>query len=43
MIGESPLLMLPQAYHLLYLTTDAEFSHLAPRHQAHQPRAPPAS
>lgn len=43
MLAESPLLLVPQAYHLLYLTTDAEFSHLAPRHHKHQPRAPPAS
>lgn len=42
-LAEPPLLLLPQAYRLLYLTTDAEFSHLAPRHRDYQPRAPPAS
>ena len=41
--GEPPLLMLPQAYHFLTLTTDAEFSHLASPHGSFQPRAPPAS
>ncbi len=43
MFAEPPLLMLPQAFHFLYLTTDAEFSHLATRHVDFQPRAPPAS
>jgi hypothetical protein len=43
MFAEPPLLMLPQAYHFLYLTTDAEFSHLATQHADFQPRAPPAS
>jgi len=43
MFAEPPLLMLPQAYHFLYLTTDAEFSHLATPHADFQPRAPPAS
>ena len=38
-----PLLQLPQAVELLYLTTDAEFVHLNPVHPAFQPRAPPAS
>lgn len=38
-----PLLLLPQAYELLYLTTDAEFVHLKPVSHAFQPRAPPAS
>jgi uncharacterized membrane protein len=43
MFAEPPLLMLPQAYHFLYLTTDAEFSHLATQHVDFQPRAPPTS
>ena len=38
-----PLLQLPQAIELLYLTVDAEFVHLNPVHPAFQPRAPPAS
>ena len=38
-----PLLQLPQAVELLYLTTDAEFVHLNPVHPAFQSRAPPAS
>jgi hypothetical protein len=38
-----PLLQLPQAVELLYLTTDAEFAHLNSLHQAFQSRAPPAS
>lgn len=38
-----PLLLLPQAYELLYLTTDAEFAHLASAGTAFQPRAPPFS
>jgi hypothetical protein len=38
-----PLLQLPQAVQLLYLTTHAEFVHLNPVHPAFQPRAPPAS
>ena len=38
-----PLLQLPQAIELLYLTTDAEFTHLNPVHPAFQSRAPPAS
>jgi hypothetical protein len=38
-----PVLLLPQAVELLYLTTDAEFVHLkSPRH-AFQSRAPPLS
>ena len=37
------LLLLPQAIELLYLTTDAEFAHLASVHPAFQSRAPPAS
>ena len=38
-----PLLQLPQAVELLYLTTDAEFAHLNSVHPAFQSRAPPAS
>jgi len=38
-----PLLQLPQAAELLYLTTGAEFVHLNPVHPAFQSRAPPAS
>ncbi len=38
-----PLLQLPQAIELLYLTVDAEFVHLNPVHPAFQSRAPPAS
>jgi hypothetical protein len=38
-----PLLLLPQAVELLYLTTDAEFTHLNSVHPAFQSRAPPAS
>jgi hypothetical protein len=38
-----PLLLLPQAIELLYLTTDAEFAHLSSVHSAFQSRAPPAS
>ena len=38
-----PLLELPQAVELLYLTTDAEFIHLNSFRVAFQPRAPPIS
>ena len=38
-----PLLQLPQAVELLFLTTDAEFAHLGSVHPAFQSRAPPAS
>jgi hypothetical protein len=38
-----PLLQLPQAIELSYLTTDAEFVHLNAVHVAFQPRAPPVS
>jgi hypothetical protein len=38
-----PLLLLPQAVELLYLTTDAEFVHLNSAGLAFQPRAPPIS
>ena len=37
-----PLLVLPQAVELLYLTTAAEFAHLNAVRVAFQPRAPPA-
>ncbi|WP_438275712.1 DUF2946 family protein [Nitrobacter sp.] len=40
---EPPVLLLPETYHFLYLTTDAEFNHIKPRHVVSQPRAPPAS
>jgi hypothetical protein len=38
-----PLLQLPQAVELTYLTTDAEFIHLNSVRVAFQPRAPPIS
>jgi hypothetical protein len=38
-----PLLLLPQAVELLYLTTDAEFVHLNSARVAFQPRGPPTS
>ena len=38
-----PLLQLPQAVELLYLTTDAEFTHLSSVYPAFQSRAPPVS
>jgi hypothetical protein len=38
-----PVLQLPQAVELLYLTTDAEFAHLKSAHHAFQSRAPPLS
>ena len=38
-----PLLVLPQAVELTYLTTDAEFIHLNSVRVAFQPRAPPIS
>jgi hypothetical protein len=40
---EPPVLLLPEAYHFLYLATDAEFNHLESRRVVFQPRAPPAS
>ncbi|MBR0963592.1 DUF2946 domain-containing protein [Bradyrhizobium diazoefficiens] len=43
MFATPPLLLLPQAVELLYLTTDAEFVHLQPASAAFQPRAPPVS
>jgi hypothetical protein len=38
-----PVLLLPQAVELLYLTTDAEFVHLSSVRPAFQSRAPPIS
>jgi hypothetical protein len=38
-----PLLLLPQAVELLYLTADAEFVHLNSARVAFQPRGPPVS
>jgi hypothetical protein len=38
-----PVLRLPQAIELLYLTTDAGFAHLGSLHPPFQPRAPPVS
>ena len=38
-----PLLLLPQAIEILYLSTDAEFAHLNSARVAFQPRAPPIS
>nr|WP_249150578.1 DUF2946 family protein [Bradyrhizobium sp. JYMT SZCCT0180] len=38
-----PLLLVPQAIELLYLTTDAEFAHLSSVRSPFQSRAPPAS
>jgi hypothetical protein len=38
-----PVLQLPLAVELLYLTTDAEFAHLGSLHPPFQPRGPPAS
>src|SRR4051812_21987511 len=38
-----PLLLLPQAVELLYLTTDAEFAHLGLGRSSFQSRAPPVS
>jgi hypothetical protein len=40
---EPPVLLLPEAYHFLYLTTDAEFNHLESRRSVFQSRAPPVS
>ena len=40
---EPPVLLLPEAYHFLYLTTDAEFHHLESQRIVFQPRAPPTS
>jgi hypothetical protein len=40
---EPPVLLLPEAYHFLYLATDAEFNHLKSRRAVFEPRAPPAS
>jgi hypothetical protein len=38
-----PLLLLPQAIEILFLSTDAEFAHLNSARVAFQPRAPPVS
>jgi hypothetical protein len=38
-----PLLLFPQAFEFLYLTTDAEFAHLNSAYPAFQSRAPPIS
>ena len=43
LLATPPLLQLPQAVELLYLTTDAEFAHLNSLRSAFQSRAPPAS
>ena len=43
LFASPPLLQLPQAVELLYLTTDAEFAHLSSLRSAFQSRAPPAS
>ncbi len=43
LFAHPPLLLLPQAFELLYLVTDAEFAHLNSGRSAFQSRAPPAS
>jgi hypothetical protein len=43
LLATPPLLLLPQAVEFLYLTTDAEFTHLNAVRTAFQPRAPPIS
>jgi hypothetical protein len=43
LLATPPLLLLPQAVEMLYLTTDAEFVHLNSARLAFQPRAPPIS
>ena len=43
MFAGPPVLLLPQAVELLYLTTDAEFVHLNAVRVGFQPRAPPIS
>ena len=43
LLATSPLLLLPQAVDLSYLTADAGFVHLNSARPAFQPRAPPAS
>ena len=43
LFASPPLLLLPQAIELLYLTTDAGFVHLSSVHPAFQSRAPPTS
>jgi hypothetical protein len=42
LLSTPPLLQLPEAVELLYLTTDAEFVHLNSTHPAFHSRAPPA-
>lgn len=42
LLATPPVLLLPDAIELLYLTTDAEFVHLNSARVAFQPRAPPA-
>ena len=43
LLSTPPMLHLPQAVELLYLTTDAEYAHLTSVHSAFHSRAPPAS
>jgi hypothetical protein len=43
LLATPPVLLLPQAVELLYLTTDAEFALVKPAHSAFQSRAPPLS
>ena len=43
LFASPPLLELPRAVELLFLTIDAEFAHLGSLHTAFQSRAPPAS
>ena len=43
LLSTPPLLQLPHAVELLYLTVDAEFIHLGSVHPAFRSRAPPAS
>jgi Protein of unknown function (DUF2946) len=43
LLATPPLLQLPQSVELVYLTTDAEFTHLRSVHPAFQSRAPPVS
>lgn len=43
LFAEPPVLRLPEAYHFLYRTTDAELNHIETRRVDFQPRAPPAS
>jgi hypothetical protein len=43
LFATAPLLLLPQAFDLLYLVTDADFAHLDSSYPAFQSRAPPIS